>query len=77
MPAFCVLRSFQPYINCIVTKRVFTMIEKDGKVLLSSILNNDSVSVKRIVSSYFESAMNKSIDTASVAIMESIGPSKK
>ena len=54
-----------------------TMEMKDGKALLSGILNNDVASVKRIVASYFEAAMNKGIDGASVAIMESIGPSKK
>ncbi len=53
------------------------MDQKDGKALLSGILNNDADSVKRIVSAYFESAMNKGIDRASVAIMESIGPSRK
>jgi hypothetical protein len=52
------------------------MIEKDGKALLSGILNNDTDSVKRIISSYVESAMKKGIDGASVAIMESIGPKK-
>jgi len=59
-----------------ITKWVLTMIEKDGKALLSGILNNDTDSVKRIISSYVESAMKKGIDGASVAIMESIGPKK-
>jgi hypothetical protein len=54
----------------------FREIEKDGKALLSGILNNDTDSVKRIISSYVESAMKKGIDGASVAIMESIGPKK-
>ena len=81
MAGFCQpffrFRTYQHYINCIVTKWVLTMEMKDGKALLSGILNNDVASVKRIVASYFEAAMNKGIDGASVAIMESIGPSKK
>jgi hypothetical protein len=53
------------------------MVQKDGKALLSSILNNDKESVRRIVASYFESMMKREMDKASVAIMESIGSTAK
>lgn len=50
---------------------------KDGKMLLTGILNNDMDTVKRIVSSYFESGMERELGTASKVIMESIGEGDK
>lgn len=53
------------------------MNTKDGKMLLTGILNNDMETVKRIVSSYFESDMERELGTASKVIMESIGDVEK
>jgi len=50
---------------------------KDGKMLLTGILNNDMETVKRIVSSHFESIMERELGTASKVIMESIGDVEK
>ena len=49
------------------------MKPKDTKQLLTGILNNDTATVKRIVSAYFESCFTDEIDKASKAVMESIG----
>ena len=46
------------------------MKPKDTKQLLTGILNNDTATVKRIVSAYFESCFTAEIDKASKAVME-------
>lgn len=68
-----VFQDLCPYINCRVTEMDREMDQKDAKTLLSGILNDDKGAVKRIVTSYIESAMGRELDRASTAIMESIG----
>jgi ATP-dependent Clp protease adapter protein ClpS len=53
------------------------MNTKDSKQLLTAVLNNDTATVKRIVGAYFESCFEAELESASKAIMESIGKEGK
>ncbi|MCQ2123337.1 MAG: hypothetical protein MJZ25_04050 [Fibrobacter sp.] len=48
------------------------MNERDGKILMTAILNNDDSTVKRIISTYFEAAYKRAITSETKAMMESI-----
>lgn len=53
------------------------MNEKDAKILLSGILNNDENAVGKIVSAYFESALKRKMSESTKSLMESIGKLQK
>lgn len=50
-----------------------TMSNKDAKLLLQGILNNNDETVQKVIDACFESSMKKILGTETRNLMESIG----